>query len=69
MILLKGGIVLEQGKNDNIWLYKSSIIFVKKLMRNNMINQQEYNTTVKRLAELYNITPTTCTNTYKGVQY
>lgn len=46
---------MEQVKEDNLWLYNSSIIFVRKLMRNNMINHQEYNTIMKKLYEIYNI--------------
>lgn len=56
---------MAQGKNNNLWLHKSSVIFVKKLMKNNMINQQEYNTIMKKLYEIYNIKSTACIKTIK----
>jgi hypothetical protein len=65
MMLIRGRIVLNEYKNDNIWLYKSSIIFIDKLLRDNMISRQEYNTTKKKLKEVYKILPISypCENT------
>ncbi|MCT4596851.1 MAG: hypothetical protein N4A50_03075 [Vallitalea sp.] len=56
---------MNEYKNDNIWLYKSSIIFIDKLLRDNMISRQEYNTTKKKLKEVYKILPISypCENT------
>lgn len=61
MILLKGGNMMES-KNNNMWLYKSSIVFAKKLMRDNLINQQEYKKTIQKLSEIYNISSSICVN-------
>jgi hypothetical protein len=46
---------MEQIVREKIWLYKSSIIFIDKLLRDNMISKQEYNDTQKKLKEIYGI--------------
>ncbi|SKC79827.1 hypothetical protein [Maledivibacter halophilus] len=58
---------MDQVQKDNLWLYKSSLVFIKKLKRNSMINQEEYNTMVKKLYEIYDIGSAACPNTIKGI--
>ena len=46
---------MDKVKEDNLWLYKSSVVFIKRLLRNNMIDNEEYNTIMKKLYELYDV--------------
>jgi hypothetical protein len=58
---------MNQIGSENIWLYKSSIIFIDKLLKDNMISRQEYNTTQKKLKEIYKILPIPCPHTFKNI--
>ncbi|WDV44627.1 hypothetical protein PV797_14015 [Clostridiaceae bacterium M8S5] len=39
---------------DNLWLYKSSKVFMTKLVKSNMISKNEYSIIIGKLKRIYN---------------
>ncbi|MGV8147306.1 MAG: hypothetical protein ACLKAK_12925 [Alkaliphilus sp.] len=44
---------MENMKKENLMMFESSVVFLKKLIRENMINQEEYNAMMKKIKSIY----------------